>query len=128
MKICLPVPGSPRFTSPPVPQPASRTATPSSRTIRIKLRGRLVGRRAQLRDSFLARRVDREDAVEARNLEDLRDVAIAADERQLSVVRAQALDAADEHAEGRRVDEGCVGEVDDDVGGALADHVQKLLL
>src|SRR4029078_12668274 len=35
-------------------------------------------------DGRLARRVDREDTVEAGDLEDLRDVAVAADERQLA--------------------------------------------
>src|SRR5262249_15384567 len=77
---------------------------------------------------LVARRMDREDAVEARDLEDLRDVAVAANEGELAVVRPQALDAADEHAERRRVDERRVREVDDDVLRALADHVEELLL
>jgi hypothetical protein len=58
----------------------------------------------------------------------LRDVAVAADERQLPVIRPKALDAPDEHAERRRVDEGRVREVDDDVLPALRDHVEQLLL
>ena len=41
---------------------------------------------------------------------------------------AQPLDAADEHAERRRVDERRVREVDDDVLPALPDHVEQLLL
>src|SRR4029453_5695155 len=56
------------------------------------------------------------------------DVAIAANERQLAGVRAQPLDAPDEQAEGGRVDESRVGEVDHDLLRALGDHVEKLLL
>src|SRR5207247_68477 len=52
-------------------------------------------RRRPRSDGFVPGRVDREDAVEARDLEDLRDVAVAADERELAVVLAQALHAAD---------------------------------
>src|SRR5918995_580145 len=72
--------------------------------------------------------MDREDAVETGDLEDLGDVAVAAHERQLALIRAQALDAADEHAERGRVDERRVAEVDDDVATALIDHVEQLLL
>src|SRR3954453_4709292 len=75
-----------------------------------------------------AGRVDREDAVESCDLEDLRDVAVAADERELPLVRAQPLDPADEHAERGRVDERRIREVDDHVLRALADHVEELLL
>src|SRR5512140_1262 len=82
----------------------------------------------ELRHRFVARAVDREDAVEAGDLEDLRDVPVAADERELAVVRAQALHAADEDAERRRVDEGGVREVDDHLLAALADHLEELLL
>src|SRR5919199_4059209 len=80
------------------------------------------------RDRLVARRVDAEHAVEPGDLEDLRDVAVAADERQLTIVRPEALDAADEDAERRRVDERRVGEVDDHVLAALRDHVEQLLL
>src|SRR4051812_48700241 len=72
--------------------------------------------------------MDREDAVEAGDLEDLRDVAVAADERKLTLVRAEALYATDEHAERGRVDEGRVAEVDDDVATTLVDHLEQLLL
>src|SRR6516225_12442449 len=72
--------------------------------------------------------MNREDAVEAGDLEDLGDVPVAADERELAVVRAEPLDAADEHSERRRVDERRVGEIDDDFLGALSDHLEQLLL
>src|SRR5256886_6589041 len=63
-----------------------------------------------------------------KNSEDFRDVAVDADERQLPVVRAQPLDASDEYAERRRVDERRTAEVDDDLFAALADHFEQLLL
>src|SRR5262245_22786276 len=44
------------------------------------------------------------------------------------MVRAEPLDAPDEHAERRRVDKGRVGEVDHDLLAALSDHVEQLLL
>src|SRR5215510_3673312 len=103
---------------------------PRSRRLRghaARLRGRFVGR-LHLRERLVASWVNGEDAVEARDLEDLRDVPVAADERELTVVRPQALHAADEDAERRRVDEGRVAEVDDDLLPALADHLQQLLL
>src|SRR5256885_15158208 len=115
---------------PPVPQAASviarRTppaAAASSRTLGRGLLGRL-----ELGDSLVAGRIDREDTVEAGDLEDLGDVAIAADQRELSIVRAQSLDASDQHAEGGRVDERRVAEVDDHLLAALADHLEQLLL
>ena len=90
---------------------ARRCRSPSRRAPRARPRRQRRARAASLygcgagADGRLARRVDREDAVEPGDLEDLRDVAVAADERELAVVRAQPLDAADEHAERRRVDE-----------------------
>src|SRR5919201_3437199 len=128
MNSCLPWSLSPLRTSPPVPQPASRRTAPSNEATRRNLRRRLVSRRVELGHGLLARRIDREDAVEARDLEDLDDVAVAANERELSVVRAQALDAADEDAESGGVDEGRVGEIDDDLLPALTDHLEQLLL
>src|SRR6185437_2390314 len=77
---------------------------------------------------LVAGRVDREDAVETGDLEDLRDVPVAADKRELAVVRAEPLHAADEDAERRGVDERRVAEVDDDLLAALADHLEQLLL
>ena len=87
-----------------------------------------LGDAVELRHSFVAGPVDREDAVEAGDFEDLRDVPVAADERELPVVRAQALDPSDEHAEGGRVDEGGRREIDDHLLAALADHLEQLLL
>src|SRR3954468_15256512 len=117
-------------TLPPVPHAArpSTIAAPASaaRTSRNLCR-RLVGR-LQLGNGLVAGGVDREDAVEAGDLEDLGDVAVAADERELALVRAQPLDAADEHAERRGVDERRVAEVDDDLLAALTDHLEQLLL
>src|SRR5665647_2254832 len=98
------------------------------REARGALGGRLVPRRADLRDGVVACREDREHSIEAGDLEDLRDVAVAADERELAVARAEPLHAAHEHAERRRIDERRVAEVDDDLLGALADHLEKLLL
>ena len=72
--------------------------------------------------------MDREDAVESGDLEDLGDVAVAAHERELAIVRPQALHPADEHTERGRVDEGRVGEVDDDITAALVDDLEQLLL
>src|SRR6266540_3771631 len=115
---------------PPVPQAASataRAAPPRAASSGRKLRRRLVGR-LELGDGLVAGGIDGEDAVEAGDLEDLGDVAVAADERQLTVVRAQPLDTADEHTESRRVDERRVAEVDDDLLAALADHLEQLLL
>src|SRR5207248_8498316 len=114
---------------PPVPQPARSSAAPIRTTERRnELRRRVAARRSQLRDRFVARRIDREDPIETRDLEDLRDVPVAADERELAVVRAEPLDAAHEDAERRRIDEGRVAEVDDDLLAALADHLEQLLL
>src|SRR5438093_2970979 len=125
MNSCLPATGSPDVTRPTAPQPtasaAMRPASPATARLR---RGRelLVDRGHCL----LTAAVDREHAVEAGDLEDLGDVPVAADERQLAVVRPQALDASHEHAERRRVDERGVAEVDDDVRGALGDHLEAL--
>src|SRR6202008_4136954 len=98
------------------------------RTLRRRGRTPQPGALVQGGYGLLARRVDREDAVEAGDLEDLRDVAVAADERKLPLVRSQPLDPADQDAERRRVDEGRVREVDDYVLRAVPDHVQELLL
>src|SRR5205085_12163116 len=126
----------------PVPQPAQSAATPSTSSPavmrvwrpdgtdcvspeppikRTKLSGRLA-RGSDLRERLVTRRVDREDAVEAGDLEDLGDVPAVADERELAVVRPEPLDAADEDSQGRRVDERRVGEVDDHFFAALPDH------
>jgi hypothetical protein len=57
-------------------------------------------------EGVVARGVDREDAVEAGDLEDLGDVLVGADQGERAAGGAEALDAADEDAERRRVDEG----------------------
>src|SRR2546423_2601561 len=98
-------------------------AAKSSRTLCRRLVGRL-----ELGDGLVAGWIDREDAGEARDLVDLGDVPVAADERELSVVRAQPLDSPDQHAEGRRVHERRVAEIDDDLLAALPDHLEQLLL
>src|SRR6266545_1051205 len=110
--------------------PTAEVRQPTPRRLRAggpTLGGRLVGR-FHLGDGLVAGRVDREHAVEPGDLEDLRDVPIAADERKLPLVRAQALDPTYKHAEGGRVDEGRVAEVDDHLLPALADHFEELLL
>src|SRR4051794_3021616 len=131
MKSCLPaLLSAAAGESPPVPQPAAASAVRQTRPAAAK-RMRSGGRPArgpELRDGLLARGVDREHAVESRDLEDLRDVAVAADERELAVVRAEPLDAADEHAERRRVDERRPREVDDHLARPLPDHLEQLLL
>src|SRR5579885_2376646 len=130
-KSSLPWAGSPVVTRPTAPHPAASIATSARRAAGARTRLRLrvwLGDAGQLRDRLVARAVDGEDAVEAGDLEDLRDVAVAADERELAVVRAQALHAADEHAERRGVDEGGRREVDDHLTPALPDHLEQLLL
>src|SRR4051794_17824670 len=77
-------------TRPTVPQAdataaiAVRAGRPP-RSWRSTLRGRLPG--AGRVQGLVAGGVDREHAVETGDLEDLRDVAVAADERQLPLVR-----------------------------------------
>src|SRR6185503_2046575 len=108
MNICFPavaLPGS--STRPSEPQPASASSpTDATSAMAERLRnlgGGLPG--ADRGGRLVARRIDREHPVEPGDLEDLRDVPIRADERELPLVGAEALHAADEHAERRRVDE-----------------------
>src|SRR3954447_10852865 len=117
-------------TFPPVPHAAraSASAAPPIAATRSRSLCRRLFCRLELGDGLVAGWVDREDAVEACDLEDLGDVAVTAHERELSFVRAQTLDAADEHAECRRVDERGVAEIDDDLLPALPDHLEQLLL
>src|SRR5688572_4797130 len=72
--------------------------------------------------------MDREDPVESGNLEDLRDVLVRAHERQRAPRRTQALHASHQDAERRRVDEGGLGEVDDDLLLAALDQLDHALL
>src|SRR2546423_13821885 len=58
----------------------------------------------ELRYRLHAVGIDSEETVEAGDLEDLRDAAVGADEREPPLVHAQALDPADKDAERRRVD------------------------
>src|SRR5207253_4498352 len=95
--------------------------------ISLPLRGRLVGR-LHSGDGLPTCRIDREHAIEAGDLEDLGDVAVAADERQLPLVRAQPFDASDEDAKRGRVDERRVAEIHDHLLAALTDHLEYLLL
>src|SRR5215207_8608266 len=114
--ICLPavaLPGS--STRPSEPQPASASSAADATSAMANrcrnLRRRLPG--ADRCGRLVACPVDREHAVEPGDLEDLRDVPVGADERELPFVRAEPLHTADQHAERRRVDEGRVREVDD---------------
>src|SRR4051812_1705979 len=72
--------------------------------------------------------MDREDAVEPCDLEDLADVLVGADDRERAAGRAQALDASDEDAQGRRVDERGLRQVDYDLLLALLDDLDHALL
>src|SRR3954470_13284008 len=93
-----------------------------------RLGGAAGGRRAGVLQRLVARLVDREDAVEAGYLEDLRDVLVGADQSERAARRAQPLDAADEHAERRRVDEGGLRQIDDELLLAVLDHLDEALL
>src|SRR3954452_1441556 len=79
-------------------------------------------------DRVVAVGEDREDLVQARDLERLGDVLIDVDDDERAVARPQALDGADEHAERRGVQERRVREVDDDPRLAPFDRVGELLL
>src|SRR3712207_4818788 len=79
-------------------------------------------------DRVVARAQDREDLVQAGDLERLGDVLVDVDDHQRAVARAQALDRADQHAERGGVEERRLGEVDDDPALAGLDRVGELLL
>src|ERR671931_66298 len=79
----------------PGPRPRARRPLPrpdSSCRAAGALRGSLLER-------LVPRAVDREDALEARDLEDLDQIRIGPDDREPTVVHAQALHAANQHAE-----------------------------
>ena len=87
----------------------------------LKLLERLGGALRRRRGPRRPRRAsgaDREDLIEAGDLERLGDVRVRVDDRQDAVARAQPLDRADEDAERGRVQERRVGQVDDDPGPA----------
>ena len=69
--------------------------------------------------------MDREDLGEARDLEDLQDAALGADEQEVAVVAAQALEAAHEHTQTGGVEEVDALEIDDDAVLALADELDQ---
>jgi hypothetical protein len=83
-------------------------------------------RRARRRRSRACRRSRRSGR--GRDLERLGDVRVGVDDHELAVARAQALDGADEHAEGGRVEEGGLREVDDDADAPVLDGVGERLL
>src|SRR4051812_9228423 len=87
-------------------------------------RGSVVERR----DGVVARGEDREDLVEAGDLEGLGDVLVDVDDDQRALARPQPLDGADEHAERGGVQKRRVAEVDDDAVLARLDGVGELLL
>src|SRR5512133_259609 len=126
-KSFLPRFASPPCTAPPVPQPET-TTTSATRNAPKRVRNLALCRGAGLRQSLVASGIDREDTVEPGDLEDLRDVPVAADEREPAVLVTEPLDAADEDAEGRRIDERRVREVDDDLFPAFSDHIEELRL
>src|SRR5919106_6618013 len=72
--------------------------------------------------------MDRENAVQARDLEDLRDVLVGAHEGQRAARGTQALDASHQHSERRRVDEGRLREVDHDLLLSGLDQLDHPLL
>src|SRR6266545_4743704 len=86
-------------STPPVPHPAVTRTAPRIAAAAAAEAG--LGRgffRVKPLEGLGAGRVDREHAVEAGDLEDLRNVAIAADDREPAALLAQPLDPADQHA------------------------------
>src|SRR4051794_19594358 len=79
-------------------------------------------------DRGLARVGDREDLIEPGDLERLGDVRVAVDDRHDAVLGPQALERTDEHAEGGRVQERRLGEIDDDPGPAGVDRADDRAL
>src|SRR3954451_5949467 len=72
--------------------------------------------------------MNREDAVEAGDLEDLADVLVGADDRERSACGTEPLHPSHEHAQGRRVDERRVRQIDDDLLLPLLDDLNHALL
>ena len=69
-----------------------------------------------------------EDLHESRDVEDLLDLRIGADQVDAAAVLAHALEAADQHAESGRVDVADLLEVDDEVVVALIDQLADRVL
>ena len=76
----------------------------AARGLGVRRSGRREGR-STASSSADGRRADREDLVQPGDLERLGDVRVGVDDRQRAVAGAQALDGADEDAEGGRVQE-----------------------
>src|SRR4051794_2065119 len=78
-------------------------------------------------DGGVDRVVDGEDLGETGDLEHLQDAVLRAHQREVAVVAAESLQAADQHAEPGGVEEVDAFEVDDDLVLALTDQLDELL-
>src|SRR5512132_1590775 len=72
--------------------------------------------------------MDREDAVESGDRQDLVDRSLGTDEGQPAIMLARALERGHEDAEPAGVHEPHVGEVDDEPALTLVDHLGDLVL
>src|SRR5436190_3430580 len=90
-KSFLPREASPPVAGPPVPQPAATARVRTARRAPRSARNLGLGGGAGLGQSLVAGGVDHEDTIEPGDLEDLRDVPVAADERELSLLGAEPL-------------------------------------
>src|SRR5438128_2502186 len=81
----------------------------------LRALGRSALARGDAAERLLARGVDREDPIEARDLEDLRDVLVGRDECEMAAAGAQPLDGADQDAERRGADDRRLREVYDEL-------------
>ena len=70
---------------------------------------------------------DREHRRQPGDLEHLEDPGLGAHQRQVAAVAAQALEAADQHAQPGRVEEVHAFEIDDDLAVPLADQLDQPL-
>src|SRR4051794_24155427 len=70
--------------------------------------------------------VDGEDLGETRDLEDLEDAMLRAHQREVAVVTAEPLEATNQYAEARRVEEVDTLEIHDDLVLSLADQLDEL--
>jgi len=66
--------------------------------------------------------VDREHPVEQRDLEDAPDVRVGAHDAHPAARGPEALDRPEQDAQGHRVDEACLGEVDDEARRAAVEY------
>src|SRR4051794_29998419 len=79
-------------------------------------------------ERVVERRDEREDAVQARDLERLHDRVIVADDHERALALPQPAVGPDQHPEARGVDEGGAREVDDEPGDAVVDRLRHALL